>query len=85
MSDLSYPATAATTPYPFSATKKFPFGSPMTSAANGNAEYHRELIEYNPQRIKSVGSLLREALLRDNDAADTYAAIQERARSVDDR
>ena len=30
----------------------------------GTTEFHRELIEYNPQRIKSVGSLLREALLR---------------------
>ena len=44
----------------------------------GNAEFHRELIEYNPQRIKTVGSLLKEALLRNNDAADTYAAIKER-------
>jgi len=44
----------------------------------GNAEYHRELIEYNPQRIKTAGSLLKEALLRDNDAADTYAAIEDR-------
>lgn len=44
----------------------------------GNDQFHRELIEYNPQRIKSVGSLLREALLRDNDSADTYAAIEER-------
>ncbi len=44
----------------------------------GNLEYHRELIEYNPQRVKTVGSILREALLRDNDAADTYAAIRER-------
>lgn len=44
----------------------------------GNAEYHRDLADYNPQRIKSVGSLLREAMLRNNDAADTYAAIEER-------
>ena len=44
----------------------------------GNREYHRELIEYNPQRIKKAGSLLREALLRDSDAADTYAAIKSR-------
>jgi len=44
----------------------------------GNDQYHRELIEYNPQRIKTVGSLLREALLRDNNAADTYAAIEAR-------
>ncbi len=44
----------------------------------GNTEYHRELIEYNPQRIKRAGSLLKEALLQDNDVADTYAAIEER-------
>lgn len=44
----------------------------------GNPEYHRVLTEFNPQRIKTPGSLLREALLRDNDAADTYEAIQER-------
>ena len=44
----------------------------------GNTEYHRELIEYNPQRVKTVGAILHEALLRDNDAADTYAAIKER-------
>ena len=44
----------------------------------GNSEFHRELIEYNPQRVKTVGSILREALLRDNNVADTYAAIQER-------
>ena len=44
----------------------------------GNDEYHRELIEYNPQRVKTVGSVLRETLLRDNDTADTYDAIQER-------
>ena len=45
----------------------------------GNDTYHLDLADYNPQRIKSVGSLLREALLRDNTAADTYAAIEERA------
>ena len=31
---------------------------------NGNPKYHQELIDYNPQRIKSVGTVLREALLR---------------------
>ena len=45
---------------------------------DGNNQYHQELIEYNPQRVKTPGSLLREALLRDNDAADTYEAIRER-------
>jgi len=49
-----------------------------TIRREGNSEFHRDLIDFNPQRIKSVGSLLREALLRDNDAADTYEAIQER-------
>jgi hypothetical protein len=44
----------------------------------GNAQYHKELIEYNPQRIKKAGSLLKEALLRDNGVANTYAAIKER-------
>jgi hypothetical protein len=44
----------------------------------GNDAYHLDLAEYNPQRIKSAGSVLREALLRNNDAADTYAAIEER-------
>lgn len=49
----------------------------------GNAEYHRDLAEYNPQRIKGVGSLLKEALLRDTsdcpyDALEDYdAALRE--------
>ena len=43
-----------------------------------NEGYHRDLADYNPQRVKTVGSLLKEALLRNNDAADTYAAIEER-------
>ena len=34
-----------------------------------NSQYHTELIEYNPQRVKTPGSLLREALLRDNTAS----------------
>ena len=42
----------------------------------GNAEFHRELVAHNPQRVKSVGSILREAMLRDSSAADTYAAIK---------
>ena len=48
------------------------------SYREGNDQYHRDLADYNPQRIKKVGSLLREALLRNNDPADTYAAIEER-------
>ncbi len=46
---------------------------------DGNSEYHRELVEYNPQRIKQAGSLLKEALLRDTEV-DTYAAIEESER-----
>jgi len=45
---------------------------------DGNPEFHRLLAEYNPQRVKTPGSILREALLRDNNSADTYAAIRER-------
>lgn len=30
----------------------------------GNPQYYQELAEYNPQRIKTAGSLLKEALLR---------------------
>lgn len=48
-------------------------------ARDGNSEFHRQLIEFNPQRIKTVGSLLREALLRSQDIADTYEALEERA------
>ncbi|WP_161603339.1 ParB N-terminal domain-containing protein [Blastopirellula marina] len=40
-------------------------------------DYHRKLTEYNPQRVKTVGATLREALLRDQSADDTYAAIRE--------
>ena len=38
-----------------------------------------DLVEYNPQRIKHAGSLLKEALLRDT-PVDTYAAIEENVR-----
>lgn len=44
----------------------------------GNKEYHRHLVAFNPQRTKTVASLLKETLLRDNDGESTYAAIQER-------
>lgn len=40
-------------------------------------DYHKALAEYNPQRVKSVGSLLREAMLRDRSPDDTYRAIRE--------
>jgi len=43
----------------------------------GNPQYHRELAEYNPQRIKKAGSLLKEALLRTSDAADLRADIKD--------
>lgn len=41
-----------------------------------NPDYHRDLAEYNPQRIKGIGSLLKEALLRDSEH-DAYAAIED--------
>lgn len=40
-------------------------------------QFHAALAEYNPQRIKTVGSLLKEAMLRDNSPDDTYAAIRD--------
>ncbi len=43
----------------------------------GHPRFHAELTQYNPQRIKSVGAVLKEAMLRDNDPEDTYAAIEE--------
>lgn len=44
---------------------------------DNTTDYHTLLAEYNPQRIKSVGSLLKEALLRDQNPEDTYDAIRE--------
>jgi len=44
---------------------------------NGNSEFHSDLAEYNPQRVKTVGSILKESLLRDSDPSDTYAAIED--------
>ena len=42
----------------------------------GNSNYLKDLIAYNPQRVKSVGALLREAILRDSTTLeDTQAAI----------
>ncbi len=52
-----------------------------------NFEYHKALAEYNPQRVKTVGSLLKEALLRDTSADDTWDAIRkykETSANVDD-
>jgi len=43
----------------------------------GNPQYHQELAEYNPQRIKTAGSLLKEALLRTSDATDLRAKLEE--------
>lgn len=34
----------------------------------GNPNFMRDLIAYNPQRVKSVGAILREAILRDTTA-----------------
>jgi hypothetical protein len=43
----------------------------------GNPDFLRELVAYNPQRVKSVGALLREAILRDSATLeDTQAAIR---------
>ena len=43
----------------------------------GNPDYLRDLIAYNPQRVKSAGSLLREIILRDSATLeDTQAAIR---------
>jgi hypothetical protein len=43
----------------------------------GNPGYLRELIAYNPQRVKNAGSILREAILRDSATLeDTQAAIK---------
>jgi len=51
-------------------------------ARHGNTEFHRQLAEFNPQRIKTAGSLLREALLRSADIADTYSALEHRAEAA---
>ena len=45
-------------------------------ARHGSDDYHRTLAEFNPQRIKSIGAQLRESLLLDDSATDTYASIQ---------
>ena len=43
----------------------------------GNPDFMKDLIAYNPQRVKSVGSLLREAILRDSKTLEeTQAAIE---------
>jgi hypothetical protein len=42
----------------------------------GNPDFMKDLIAYNPQRVKSVGALLREAILRDSKTLkETQAAI----------
>lgn len=43
---------------------------------NGNIEFKRLLIEYNPQRVKSAGTLLKEALLRFSDDDPTILLKQ---------
>jgi ParB-like nuclease domain len=44
---------------------------------NGNPDYMRDLAAYNPQRVKSAGALLREAILRDSTTLeDTQSAIR---------
>ncbi len=39
-----------------------------------NPRFHDVLAAFNTQRVKSVGSLLKEALLREKSPDDTYAA-----------
>ncbi|MCY2990915.1 MAG: ParB N-terminal domain-containing protein [Planctomycetota bacterium] len=43
----------------------------------GNQNYHRLLSDYNPQRVKQAGSLLKEALLRDTSGEDSYEVMEE--------
>ena len=43
---------------------------------HGSDDYHRTLAEFNPQRVKPIGAQLRESLLLDDSATDTYASIQ---------
>jgi ParB/Sulfiredoxin domain len=43
----------------------------------GNPDFIKDLAAYNPQRVKSAGALLREAILRDSKTLeDTQAAIR---------
>jgi ParB-like nuclease domain len=43
----------------------------------GNPSFKKDLMAYNPQRVKSAGALLREAILRDSTTLeDTQAAIR---------
>jgi hypothetical protein len=46
----------------------------------GNTTFHKELIEYNPQRVKRAASLLKEALLR-QPSRNTFDALEEHARA----
>lgn len=42
----------------------------------GHPGWHRLLAEYNPQRVKTAASLLREALMRDTSGDDVFAAAE---------
>lgn len=56
--------------------KQVPCRYHPTITRSGTTDYHKKLTEYNPQRVKSVGTLLRESLLRDQSPDDTYIAIR---------
>lgn len=47
-------------------------------------DFHHQLIDFNPQRIKRAGSLLKEALLRNASGEDTYQTIQEFRRASEE-
>lgn len=47
-------------------------------------DWHRTLIEFNPQRIKGVSALLKEAMLRES-VEDTADLIQQKALEQEDR
>jgi hypothetical protein len=48
----------------------------------GEAEFLAEVAAYNPQRVKSVGTLLREAILRDSATLEDTAAAVRRVRAT---
>jgi len=45
----------------------------------GNRQYHKLLVAFNPQRVKTVGTVLMESLLRDTPSSDAYAALRDRS------
>jgi ParB-like nuclease family protein len=47
-----------------------------------DAEFLAELAAYNPQRVKSIGAMLREAILRDSATPEDTAASVRRVRAT---